>query len=76
MNNFGLRGLLLLLAVVLFIVGALMDSRDDTKVDLLYWGLAVFAASFVVGRIPLGTLTPRNRSYRVLFRPDREPALA
>lgn len=62
MNNFGLRGLLLLLATVLFIVGALMDSSDDTKVDLLYWGLAVFAASFVVGRIPLGILTrPRDR---------------
>lgn len=57
MNTFGLRGLLLLLAVVLFIVGALMDTGDDTKVDLLYWGLAVLAASFVVGRIPLGTLT-------------------
>ena len=63
MSSFGLRGLLLLLAVVLFIVGALMDSGDETKVDLLYWGLAVFAASFVVGRIPLGTLSrPRDRS--------------
>ena len=40
--NFGLRGLLLLLAVVLFIVGALSDGGN--KVDLLYWGLAVFAA--------------------------------
>lgn len=63
MHNFGLRGLLLLLAVVVFIVGALMDAEDDTKVDLLYWGLAVFAASFVVGRLPLGTLTrPRDRT--------------
>jgi hypothetical protein len=53
----------LLLAVVLFIVGALMDTGDDTKVDLLYWGLAVFAASFVVGRIPLGTISrTRDRS--------------
>jgi hypothetical protein len=54
MTNFGLRALLLLLAVVLFIVGALMDTGDDTKVDLLYWGLAVFAASFVAESIPLG----------------------
>jgi hypothetical protein len=62
MNNFGLRGLLLLLAAVLFIVGGLMDDGDDTKLDLLYWGLAVFAASFVVGRLPLGTLTRRDRT--------------
>jgi hypothetical protein len=41
---------------VLFIVGALMDTGDDTKVDLLYWGLAVFAASFVVESIPLGNM--------------------
>ena len=63
MTNFGLRALLLLLAVVLFIVGALMDTGDDTKVDLLYWALAVFAASFVVESIPLGNLTrPRDRT--------------
>jgi hypothetical protein len=58
--KFGLRGLLLLLAVVLFIVGALMDP-GDTKQDLLYWGLAVFVASFVAGRIPFGRL-PGDRS--------------
>ena len=63
MTNFGLRALLLLLAVVLFIVGALMDTGDDTKVDLLYWGLAVFAASFVVESIPLGNMgRSRDRS--------------
>ena len=55
MMNFGLRGLLLLLAVVLFIVGALSDGEN--KLDLLYWGLAVFAASFVVDSIPLGNMT-------------------
>jgi hypothetical protein len=52
---FGFRGLLLLLAVVLFVVGALMDP-GETKQDLLYWGLAVFAASFVAGRIPFGRM--------------------
>ena len=56
MTNFGLRALLLVLAVVLFIVGALMDA-GETKVDLLYWGLAVFAASFVAESVPLGNLT-------------------
>jgi hypothetical protein len=56
MSNFGLRGVLLLLAVVLFIVGALMDT-GDTKLDLQYWGLAVFAASFLAESIPLGNMT-------------------
>jgi hypothetical protein len=60
MMNFGLKGLLLLLAVVLFIVGALSDGEN--KVDLLYWGLAVFAAAFIVESIPLGNMTgPRDR---------------
>ena len=61
MMNFGLKGLLLLLAVVLFIVGALSDD-DANKLDLLYWGLAVFAAAFIVESIPLGNMTAgRNR---------------
>jgi hypothetical protein len=63
MKNFGFKALLLLLAIVLFIVGALSDGEN--KVDLLYWGLAVFAASFIVESIPLGnfmgTRTPRDR---------------
>jgi uncharacterized membrane protein len=59
--KFGARGLLLLLAVVLFIVGALMDN-GDTKTDILYWGLAVFAASFIVESLPLGNIGNRNRS--------------
>jgi uncharacterized membrane protein len=56
MANFGLKALLLLLAVVLFIVGALMDT-GETKQDLLYWGLGVFAAAFIVESIPLGNMT-------------------
>jgi hypothetical protein len=61
MMNFGLKGLLLLLAVVLFIVGALSDD-DANKLDLLYWGLAVFAAAFIVESIPLGNMMAnRNR---------------
>jgi hypothetical protein len=54
MMNLGLKALLLLLAIVLFIVGAL---SDDFKKDLLFWGLAIFAASFIVESLPLGTMT-------------------
>ena len=57
MTNFGLKGLLLLLSVVLFIVGALMGTDSENKVDLLYWGLAVFAAAFIVESIPFGSMT-------------------
>ncbi len=60
MMKFGLKGLLLLLAVVLFIVGALSDPGDN-KVDLLYWGLAVFAAALIVESIPLGNMTAKRK---------------
>ena len=53
MMSFGFRGLLLLLAVVLFIVGALSDNNQQ---DLLFWGLAIFAASFIVDSLPLGNM--------------------
>lgn len=58
--NLGLRGLLLLLAIILFVVGALSDD-GDTKTDLLYWGLAVFAASHIVDALPLGRSWGGNR---------------
>jgi hypothetical protein len=51
MMKLGLKGLLLLLAIVLFIVGALSDGSN--KVDLLYWGLAVFAGALIVDSLPL-----------------------
>ena len=51
--NLGLKALLLLLAIVLFIVGAL---SDDFKKDLIFWGLAIFAASFIVESLPLGNM--------------------
>ena len=51
MMKLGLKGLLLLLAIVLFIVGALSDG--SARVDLLYWGLAVFAAALIVESLPL-----------------------
>jgi uncharacterized membrane protein len=65
MKNLGLKALLLLLAIVLFIVGALMDSSNDTRVDLLYWGLAVFAASFIVESLPLGSMMGTRSRDRV-----------
>ena len=59
MMNFGLRGFLMLLAAALFIVGALSDNEN--KLDLLYWGLAVLAASFIVESIPLGNITAKRK---------------
>jgi hypothetical protein len=56
--NFGLKALLLLLAIVLFIVGALSDENQE---DLLFLGLAIFAASFIVEAIPLGNLMDSTR---------------
>ena len=51
MMNFGLRGLLLILATILFIVAAL---NDDNFTDLVSIGLAVFAAAFVVEETGFG----------------------
>jgi hypothetical protein len=57
MMNLGFKGLLLLLAMVLFIVGVLSEEHQQ---DLLFWGLAVFAASFIVESLPLGSMGPRR----------------
>ncbi len=61
--NLGFKGLLLLLAMVLFIVGAL---AEDNRQDLLFWGLAVLASSFIVDSLPLGA---RALSAIALIRP-------
>jgi hypothetical protein len=51
----GIRSLLLVVAVVLFVVAALSDTNQG---DLLAWGLAAFAGAFLVGDLgvdrPLG----------------------
>jgi hypothetical protein len=60
--NLGAKALLLLLAIVLFIVGAL---SDDFKKDLLFWGLAIFAASFIVESLPLGGMMGKRTRDRV-----------
>jgi hypothetical protein len=57
MMNLGFKGLLLLLAMVLFIVGALSEENQQ---DLLFLGLAVFAAAHIVDSLPLGNLGPRR----------------
>jgi hypothetical protein len=58
MMNLGLKGLLLLLAIVLFIVAAL---SDENRWDFLTWGLAVFAAAHIVESLPLtGRWTERG----------------
>ncbi|MBA2359926.1 MAG: hypothetical protein H0V79_03135 [Actinobacteria bacterium] len=48
----GLRSLLLALAVILFIVSAV---TDENQFDLLAFGLAAFAASFVVDDVVGGS---------------------
>jgi hypothetical protein len=49
--NFGLRGLLLILATILFVVAAL---NNENFTDLVSAGLAVLAAAFVVDEVGLG----------------------
>jgi hypothetical protein len=49
--NLGVRSILILVAVVLFLLAWLSDER---YADLLALGLAAFAASFVVDDLPIG----------------------
>ena len=44
--NFGLRTLLLIAATLLFLFAVLSDTKQG---DLVSWGLAVFAFSYVIG---------------------------
>ena len=46
MVNFGVRTLLLLLATILFVLAVFVDTVDAW--DLLAWGLAGLAASFLL----------------------------
>ena len=50
--NLGLRTILLIVAVVLFVLAALTDSNS---VDLLAFGLACLAGAFVVDELGPGT---------------------
>jgi len=51
MKNLGLRQLLLGLAVVLFVVAVFSDVH---YADLIAWGLAAFAAAFLVDELGIG----------------------
>jgi peptidoglycan/LPS O-acetylase OafA/YrhL len=49
--NLDLRTILLAVAVILFVIAVFSTTHWD---DLVAWGLAAFAASFLVGGVDLG----------------------
>ena len=49
--NLDLRTILVAIAVVLFVVAVFSTTHWD---DLIAWGLAAFAASFLVGNVDRG----------------------
>jgi peptidoglycan/LPS O-acetylase OafA/YrhL len=53
----GLRAILLLVAVILFVVAALGDSSEDW----ISWGLACLAGAFLVGEAGLDRRFGRRR---------------
>ena len=54
--NFGLRALLSLVAIILFVVAALSDSNYN---DLLAWGLACLAGALFIGETGFARLGKR-----------------
>ncbi len=56
--NLDLRTILLGAAVILFVVAVFSTTHWD---DLIAWGLAAFAASFLVGGVDLGGVGGRRR---------------
>lgn len=48
----GLRGLLLVIAIVLFVIGVFSDVHQG---DLICWGLAATAAALLVEELGLNT---------------------
>ncbi len=56
--NIGLRALLLIVAVILFVLAAI---TDDNTADLLAFGLACMAGSFLVGDLGLPGMGRRGR---------------
>ena len=55
--NLGLRALLLIASVILFVVAAISDSNSG---DLLAWGLACLAGALLVGETGLARLGGRR----------------
>jgi peptidoglycan/LPS O-acetylase OafA/YrhL len=56
--NLGIRSLLLLVAIILFVVAALSNSNWS---DFVAWGLAAFAASFLAGDVNVGSFAGGRR---------------
>jgi peptidoglycan/LPS O-acetylase OafA/YrhL len=56
--NLGIRSLLLLVAIILFVVAVFSDTNWS---DLVAWGLAAFAASFLAGDTNLGSFAGNRR---------------
>jgi peptidoglycan/LPS O-acetylase OafA/YrhL len=56
--NLGLRSLLLLVAIILFVVAVFSDTNWN---DLVAWGLAAFAAAFLVGDSNLSSFASGRR---------------
>jgi peptidoglycan/LPS O-acetylase OafA/YrhL len=54
--NLGLRTILLVVAIILFVIAVFSDTSYS---DLIAWGLAAFAASFVAGDSTLGSFNRR-----------------
>jgi hypothetical protein len=50
--NLGLRGILLAVAIILFVIAVFSETNWD---DLVAWGLAATAAALLVEELGLGT---------------------
>jgi len=59
LGNLGLRGILIIVAIILFIVAVFSDTNWP---DLIAWGLAAFAASFLAGDVNLGSIGNNRRT--------------
>jgi hypothetical protein len=55
--NLGLRALLLIAAIIIFVIAALSDSNFG---DLLAWGLACLAGALLVGETGFAHLGARR----------------
>jgi predicted cobalt transporter CbtA len=55
--NFGIRSILLIVAIILFVVAVFSDTNWS---DLVAWGLAAFAASVLAGDTNLGNIAPNR----------------
>ncbi len=55
--KFGLRTILIIVAVILFLIAVI---SDDNWADMVALGLAAFAASFIVDEVIPGGIGPRH----------------